>query len=184
MSIVERLEERSLNADRSVDKGFINPGTNSSIMISENGNVTVASSKNVQYKLNYATGQAREVSYESQTVTNRKNIKTDEIVLNKHKFNNQFYELTDYKQIGNDPTSAIGNLTINTTVLVKAWEPYLEKWVLIRRPARMPLFYNMLPIPDVPAGMNLVNKDGTSATDVSNEIKEMRDYDKQQESFR
>ena len=112
-------------------------------------------------------------------------IKSDNCISSQeYKFNNQFYELTDYKQIGNDPTSAIGNLTINTSVLLNAWEPYLENWVLIRRPARMPLFYNMLPIPDVPAGMNLVNKDGISVTDVSNEIKEMRDYDKQQESFR
>ena len=183
-NIVNDLKEKSENLDRQFEKGIINENTGSSVSLNDNGDITIAASQNVQYKMKYNEGQATEMSFQSNTITNRKNIKTDEIVLNKHKFNNQFYELTDYKQIGNDPTSAIGNLTINTTVLVKAWEPYLEKWVLIRRPARMPLFYNMLPIPDVPAGMNLVNKDGTSATDVSNEIKEMRDYDKQQESFR
>lgn len=165
MSIVERLEERNLNADRSVDKGFINPSTNSSIMISENGNVTVASSKNVQYKLNYATGQAREVSYESQTVTNRKNIKTDEVIINNHKLNPQIYDLTDMKVLYENEGWAIGNLTMNTTVLVKVWEPNLERWVLIRRPARTPLFMNALGIPGVPEEMDI-------SDDITKEIEE------------
>jgi hypothetical protein len=36
------------------------------------------------------------------------------------------------------------------TVLVKAWEPSLNKYVLIRRPMRMPVFSTTLDIPDTP----------------------------------
>lgn len=155
MGIVQRLAERSLNADRSVDKGFINTNTNSSMLINESGNVTVAASKNVQYKMNYASGLAKEVSYESQTVTNRKHIKTDEILINNHKLNPQIYDLTDMKVLFQNTDLAIGNLTMNANVLVKAWEPNLERWVLIRRPMRTPLFMNALGVAGVPEEMDI-----------------------------
>lgn len=183
-NIVNELKERSENADRINQQGLINDKTGSSIILDENGNLTIAPSKNVQYHMKYNEGQATEISIQSNTITNRKNIKTDEITINKHKLNNQLFELTDFKRIDGDPTSGIGNLTMMGTVLVKAWEPHLEKWVLIRRQVRIPIFSNTLPIPDVPASMALENEDGTSATDVSEEIKEMRTYDEQQKAFR
>lgn len=155
MGIVNELEERSLNADRSTDKGFVNTSTNSSVVISENGNVTIASSKNVQYKLNYASGLAKEISYQSQTITNRKDIRTDEIIVNNHKMNPQIYDLTDMKVLYTNKDWAIGNLTVNATVLVKAWEPNLQKWVLIRRPMRTPLFMNSLGIAGAPEDMDI-----------------------------
>jgi len=155
MGIVNKFEDRSLNANRSVDKGFVNTSTNSSVVISESGNVTIASSKNVQYKLNYSSGLAKEISYESQTVTNRKHIKTDEILVNNHKLNPQMYDLTDMKVLYGNPDLAIGNLTVNATVLVKAWEPNLERWVLIRRPMRTPLFMNALGVASAPGEMNI-----------------------------
>lgn len=165
MSILEKLSERSLNADRSVDKGFVNTNTNSSVMINEVGNVTVASSKNVQYKLNYASGLAKEISYESQTVTNRKHIKTDEVLINNHKLNPQIYEFTDMKELYENENWAIGNLTVNATVLVKAWEPNLERWVLIRRPMRTPLFMNALGVAGAPEDMDIDD-------DITSEIEE------------
>lgn len=172
-NIVTEIKERAENADRSNDKGIVNDKTNSSIMLDKQGNITIAASQTVQYKMKYSEGQATEISMQSNTITNRKNIQTDEIIINKHKLNPQLWELTDMKRLHNDPTSAIGNLTINSTVLVKSWEPSLEKWVLIRRPVRVPLFSNLLPIPNVPEEMNL-----NDATDISEEIQEMRNIDK------
>lgn len=154
-NIVDRMKQRSLNADRSGDKGFVNPSTSSSILVNEAGNITIASNKNIQYKLNYSSGQATEISYESDTITNRKKITADEVVVNKHKMNPQIYELTNMKELFNSPTLAIGNLTANTTVLVKAWEPSLQKWVLIRRPARTQLFMNAYNIASVPEDMGI-----------------------------
>lgn len=153
--LIDKLKERDEQADRSYEKGIINPDTGSSLILGKSGNVTVASSHNVQYKLNYASGLAREMSFQSDTITNRKRIKADEIIVNNHKLNPQLYELTDMKQLYYDPNFAIGNLTVNATVLVKAWEPNLEKWVLIRRPIRTPIFMNALGIPRTPEEMDL-----------------------------
>lgn len=167
LNIVDRLKERAENADRQKETGFINDKTGSSIRMSEEGNVAVVGSKNVQYRMSYATGHASEISIESNTVTNRKNIVTDELILNTHKFNPQLYELTDMKQYLSDPTQAIGNLTMFGTVLVKAWEPTLQKWVLIRRTIRTPMFSNLLDIPKAPEEMGL-------SDDISEELIAMR----------
>jgi hypothetical protein len=40
--------------------------------------------------------------------------------------------------------TVMGDLTVNSTILVKAWEPTLQQYVLIRRPARFPVFGNLL----------------------------------------
>lgn len=157
LNIVDKLKERAENADRQKEAGFINDKTGSSIRMSEDGNVAVVGSKNVQYRMSYATGHASEISIESNTVTNRKNINTDELILNTHKLNPQLYELTDMKQYLSDPNQAIGNLTMGGTVLVKAWEPTLKRWVLIRRTIRTPIFSNLLDIPKVPDEMGLTD---------------------------
>ena len=39
---------------------------------------------------------------------------------------------------------------MNGTVLVKTWEPTLEKWVLIRRPIATTMFSSRLNIPSTP----------------------------------
>ena len=153
--LIDKLKERDEQAERSSEKGIINTDTGSSILLGRTGNVTVASSHNVQYKLNYASGLAREMSFQSDTITNRKRLKTDELMINNHKLNPQLYELTDMKQLYYDPNYAIGNLTVNATVLVKAWEPNLEKWVLIRRPIRTPIFMNAVGIPRAHKDMDL-----------------------------
>lgn len=153
--LIDRLKDRDEQADRSYDKGIVNPDTGSSLILGKSGNVTVASSHNVQYKLNYASGHAREMSFQSDTITNRKRLKTDELMINNHKLNPQLYELTDMKQLYHDPNYSIGNLTVNATVLVKAWEPNLEKWVLIRRPIRTPIFMNAVGIPRVHKDMDI-----------------------------
>lgn len=153
--LIDKIKERVEQPDRAYEKGIVNPDTGASLLLGKSGNVTVASSHNVQYKLNYASGLAREMSFQSDTITNRKTLKTDEIIINNHKLNPQLYELTDMKQLYYDPNFAIGNLTVNATVLVKAWEPNLEKWVLIRRPIRTPIFMNSLGIPGAPEEMDL-----------------------------
>jgi hypothetical protein len=167
--LIDTLKDRDEQADRAYEKGIINPDTGASLILGKSGNVTVASSHNVQYKLNYASGTAREMSFQSDTITNRKNLKIDEILINGHKLNPQLYELTDMKQLYHDPNYAIGNLTVNATVLVKAWEPSLEKWVLIRRPIRTPVFMDSLGIPRAHEDMAL-NDNITSEIDMTSEM--------------
>lgn len=166
-NIVPELQKKAENPDREKDRGIVNENNKSSMMIGEKGDFVVASNRNIQYKLSSSGGQATEISYSSNTVTNRRNIKTDDLIFNRHKLNPQLWELTDMKKYLNDPTSGIGNLTMYATVLVKAWEPYLKKWVLIRRPMRTPIFSNLLNDTSAPKEMSLND-------DISNEIKLIR----------
>lgn len=172
-NLIEEFKERSNNANKKNERGIVNDKTGSSIVLDKDGNITIAASKTVQYKMKYSEGQATELSFQSNTITNRKNLQTDEIIINKHKLNPQLWELTDMKRLFGDPTSAIGDLTMCATVLVKTWEPTLEKWVLIRRPIRTQLFSNKLPLVDAPDDMNL--KDSTN---ISDDIETMRKLDK------
>ena len=176
MSIINEFKEKAENPNRTEDKGFVNDNTNSSILIKKNGDINIAASNTVQYKLKYDTGQRTEVSMQSNTITNRKNIVADDIVLNKHKLNPYLYELTDMKEYNNIPTLAIGNLTMMATVLVKCWEPNLQKWVLIRRPMRTPIFSNLLNVPDSPEGMNV-------DTNISEELENCRTSSEGMESL-
>ena len=61
--------------------------------------------------------------------------------INFHKLNSQLYELTNMKQVMG---TAIGDLTMMGTVLVKTYEPTLKKWVLMRRQVRIPVFSNLM----------------------------------------
>lgn len=164
--LIDKIKDRSENASRGNDTGLVNSATGASLLLDEAGNATIAASKLVQYKLNRASGYAKEVSLESETLTNRKRITTDEIVVNNHKLNPQIYELTDMKPLYGAPTYSIGNLTVDATVLVKSWEPNLKKWVLIRRPMRTPLFMNALPIAKAPEEMDIND-------DITSELKEV-----------
>ena len=80
--------------------------------------------------------------------------------------NPALYELSDMRKTNVNENTAIGNLTMFSTVLVKAWEPTLKKWVLIRRLARMPLFSTMLNLPDAPEDLSI-------DTNISDEILKM-----------
>ena len=78
---------------------------------------------------------------QSNTITVQKDIVANDIVVNRHKINSQLWELTNFK---NNHDTIMGNMMMDATILVKAWEPTLQKYVLIRRPARFPVFSNLL----------------------------------------
>lgn len=163
-SLLNEAKERTKNLDNRFEKSMI--GQNGeSIAIKENGEISLASSLLSQYKMT-KTGYVSEISIQSNTITNRKNIEADEIVINKHKMNPALYELSDMRKTNVNENTAIGNLTMFSTVLVKAWEPTLKKWVLIRRLARMPLFSPILNLADAPEDLSI-------DTNISDEILKM-----------
>ena len=55
--------------------------------------------------------------------------------------NSYLYEITNMKKL---KETAIGNFTVSGTVLVKTYDESLDKWVLIRRQVRVPMFSNLL----------------------------------------
>jgi hypothetical protein len=164
--IVDSIKKEVIHADRTKDKGIVNEKTGSSMLIRENGDVSLASNTTAQYKLGHDNGSATEISHQSTTITNRKTLTTDEVVINNHKLNPRIYEWTDMKVL-ND-TYAIGNFTMFGTVLVKAWEPNLGRYVLIRRLVRMPMFSPNLNLPDAPNKMSV----DSDINDALNKLKE------------
>jgi hypothetical protein len=92
-----------------------------------------------------------------QSVTHK--ISSDDIVVNNHKLNNKFYELTGYKEVLNDGRKnyqcVVGNFTVLGTVLTKCWEPHLQKYVLIRRLANVPVYSPAMGAPEVLEGLKI-----------------------------
>jgi hypothetical protein len=164
------IKETAKRASRGKERGIINKKSGSSIVIRENGNVNIVSSANAQYKLSRG-GKATEVSHVSETITNKKKVTADDIIINNHKLNPKLYELTDMKSVLNDEQKVVGNLTMFSTVLVKAWEPTLQKYVLIRRLARMPVFSPILNTPDIHPNLAI-------DTELKDEFGDMADIEK------
>ena len=123
------------------DKGFINKNSQSTVAIKGSGTIVINSGVYAQYKCDQVSGVTTEISLQSITNTVQKELNTSDLIINRHKLNTQLFEFTNMKE---NLGTSIGNLTVNATVLVKAWEPTLEKFVLIRRPARFAVFGNLL----------------------------------------
>lgn len=150
------LENKAKNLNRMTEKGLINESIGSSAIVRDNGQINLTASTSSQYKLN-PNGQSIEQTLESNTISVRKNFSVNELIINNHKLNPDLYELTDFKTRDILPGQdvIIGNLCVCGSVLVKAWEPNLKRYVLIRRPVRMPMFSNKLNTPSINSGLNI-----------------------------
>lgn len=147
---ITQIQNISEYGRRSHDKWLMNERSGSSFMLRNNGQTSLAASKYAQYKLN-PEGSSREQTLVSQTTANRKILQADELVFNNHKFNTQLIDLADFRKMKVDQNQncVVGNFTVLGSVLVKAWEDNLKRYVLIRRPARMSLFSPLLNVPDI-----------------------------------
>ncbi|RGQ08342.1 hypothetical protein DWZ11_00345 [Megamonas rupellensis] len=150
------LENKAKNLNRMTEKGLINESIGSSAIVRDNGQINLTASTSSQYKLN-PNGQSIEQTLESNTISVRKNFSVNELIINNHKLNPDLYELTDFKTRDILPGQdvIIGNLCVYGSVLVKAWEPNLKRYVLIRRPVRIPMFSNKLNTPSINGGLNI-----------------------------
>lgn len=150
------LENKAKNLNRMTEKGLINESIGSSAIVRDNGQINLTASTSSQYKLN-PNGQSIEQTLESNTISVRKNFSVNELIINNHKLNPDLYELTDFKTRDILPGQdvIVGNLCVYGSVLVKAWEPNLKRYVLIRRPIRVPMFSNKLNTPSINSGLNI-----------------------------
>lgn len=151
-NIVNRFKEKSENPNRSEDKGFVNEDNQSSLLIKKDGSINIASNGTTTNKL--TQDKILETGISKELIVNRLNLSLDEITINNQKLNPQLVELSDSKVLFDSNVDAIGNLTINGCVLVKAWETNLKKYVLIRRKIRTPLFSAQLNLIDSPELMD------------------------------
>ena len=140
-NLFDVIQNKNKTIDTKKDVGFYNKTSKASVVYKGDGSTTNANGFYAQYKNDQESGVATELSLQSNTITVQKDIVAKDIAINFHKLNSQLYELTNMKQVMG---TAIGNLTMMGTVLVKTWEPSLKKWVLIRRQVRIPVFSNIL----------------------------------------
>lgn len=150
------LQVKTQNLSRMKEKGLINEKTGAALAIREEGQINLTSSLYSQYKLN-PNGSSIEQTMESNTVAVRKNFNVDELTINNHKLNPSLYELTDFKRmkLPLNQEAIVGNFCVCGSVLVKAWEPNLKRYMLIRRPVRMPMFSNQLNVPEINTGLGI-----------------------------
>lgn len=147
---LKELQKKSEHISRMTDKALINEKSGASVSVRENGQINLSAGMYAQYKLN-PSGKSVEHSMESITMTNRRRILADEIVINEHKLNPRLYEFTDFKKVEltTNQEALVGNFCVYGSVLVKAWENDLKRYVMIRRPARMPMFSPLLNLPKI-----------------------------------
>lgn len=132
---------KTKNAKPRVDSGFINKTSGTTLATKDSGTTTVNSGIYAQFKCDKDSGVITETSMQSISNTVQKELVLSDLIINRHKFNTQLLEFTNLKA---NRKTVMGNLTMDATILVKAWEPTLEQFVLIRRPARFPIFGNLL----------------------------------------
>ena len=132
---------KTKNARPTVDVGFVNKESNTTLTIKESGTATMNSGIYAQYKCDKDSGVTTEVAMQSISNTVQRELTLCDLIINRHKFNTQLIEFTN---LVSNMETIMGDLTVNSTILVKAWEPTLEQFVLIRRPARFSVFGNLL----------------------------------------
>ncbi len=151
-NLFNEIKSKTGKVDNGGDYGILNPESQASIIARDDGNIILASDNYTQVKLDKNSSAIVQTSLSSQSNSVIKEINANDITINKHKFNNQFIELTDFRNVNGN---ILGSMMVNGTVLVKTWEPNLEKWVLIRRPISTAMFSSRLNIPNTPEQLEI-----------------------------
>lgn len=168
--LVDDVKRPARGSEQSLSnkKGFVT--------VKKDGQINLGSEKYSHFKMN-PNGSIQDISYQREITTNRFKVEADDIIINNHKFNNKLYELSDFKRVLNTPRNAeeciIGGLTMLGTVLTKAWEPNLKRYVLIRRLVNIPMFSPSLGNTDVHPGLK-ITPNTSLISDMVNEIAPMK----------
>ena len=154
----KQVEEMSKFIQRGHEAGIMNDTTHSSVVVRHTGQINLSASIYSSYKLN-PNGKAIESSMESVILSNRRKLSINDVVVNEHKLNPYLYDFTDMKKVSitQNNNLGVGNLCLFGSVLVKAWERNLKRYVMIRRPARIPMFSNILNIPEIDKGLGVTD---------------------------
>ena len=111
------VKNKTGKVDISGDTGIVNPKSKSSVIARDDGNINLCIDEYTQFKMdkNMSNITQSSLSHTSSAVIEDHNF--NDLVMNKHKFNNQLIELSDYRMVNQN---IIGNLLMNGTVLVKS----------------------------------------------------------------
>ena len=167
------------NAQHGFDMGVINPKTKTSLINKANGTTIMNSGIYAQFKCDKESGVISEFSLQSITNTVQRELTTSDLIINRHKLNTQLFEFTNMKA---NMDTVMGNLGMSATVLVKVWEPNLEQYVLIRRPARFPVFGNLLDAYIVDPRLGINDTMATTLFEYKTQINEAIDTEEEGET--
>lgn len=150
---VQQYKEKQLYPKRGAETAIVGDSS-SSLIFREDGDIAITAGE----LANITIGKDKiiKVATESVSISNRNIIESDEIVINNQKINQQLLSLSDTKVLFDNESDAIGNLMVAGTVLVKTWEPSLNRYVLIRRKIRTPIFSSKLNAPNASEFMGLM----------------------------
>ncbi len=140
--LMQEAESSTIEVDGAYDRGLQNRETGQTLLFRGDGSMNMVTGKYSQLKVDSETGTVTIAALQSNDVAVQKDFSVEDLSINKHKLNAQLYELTNFKKL--ESGAVVGGLTVMGTVLVKAWEPTLKKYVLIRRQMRTPMFSNVL----------------------------------------
>ncbi len=171
--------QKSTMATLGDDKGFINPLAKTSIVSRASGSTNIVSGIYAQLKCDRASGVVTEVALHSVVNAVQRELSVSDLIINRHKLNSQLYEFTNLKS---NLGTIMGNLTVDATVLVKTWEPNLEQYVLIRRPARFPVFSHLLDAYEIDERLKL-DLDDVFAEDITSFKAQINDLEEKVEDL-
>lgn len=109
--------------DTDGDWGFVSPDSNSSFIVRKDGSISLSAGKYSQIRQD-ADGCVNINSLMNHLTSVILDANVDDININRHKFNNQFVELSDFRNVNDN---IIGGMMVNGTVLVKTYEHTLGK---------------------------------------------------------
>ena len=191
---IGKVKNDAENLVRNRGVGLINAKGNHESVSVKKGYVTIAGGKLAAMKVDGNTGLVQDTSRLRGTRTNRIQNEFDDLLFNGHKFNPVFYEYTDYKKYvdQNGESHVVGSLCISGSVMVRAWDRDLKRNVLIRRPARFPMFAPLNNVAEIDKGLHIedysvysekyksIQESSVSAADFFKSVSD--EYKKSQES--
>ena len=167
-SDLEDIKDEAERTKRSLEKSLVSGS--GSVAVRQDGQINLSAGNYSQIKAN-PNGTVETIGLQSINKANRYKIDTDDFILNNHKLNNKIYELADYKVVLEQeyPTTPkiAGGITMLGTVLTRAWDINLKRYVMIRRLVNIPLFSPSLGSTDVLPGLKI--------TPNTEQIKEMKE---------
>lgn len=147
--------DKSEQTNRSTEKSLVSKECSVSI---RDNNISISAGNYVQSKYS-DMGAIENISFTDISKCNDRILDCEELIINNHKLNRKIYELSDFKEVLvsdiNKNPGIVGALTMFGTVLVKCWEPNLNRYVLIRRLINMPVFSPALISADVHPGLKI-----------------------------
>ena len=161
-SDITTIRKDSQYRKRGKDKTIRSIGA--SVTTKKDGSVSMVSGHGAASEQKSPLGIVTKSSTREDIKTNVYSVDAEDVIINNHKLNNKLYELADFKKVldGYDKTpSIVGGLTMLGTVLVKAWEPNLKRYVLVRRQINIPMFSPSIGGPQANPGLKVENNDNS-----------------------